>query len=169
MRGNDPLHLDPSNLVAMRYDLHMAQFDHGTFAIVPKCGELRVHFLKNVCDAGSYYHNVLFANDHVSRQLLFARFAMQIIKIGSAQRVEHSGHGEGDGGSGSGGGDGVGGSGSKLAETRGQAKRKQAGKMKEESGNAKKIKVANKIKDKDDNEDKMEIEGKLDADAERGL
>jgi hypothetical protein len=97
MRGNNPLHLDPTNLVAMRYDLHMAQFNHGTFAIVPKCGELQVHFLKNVCDAGNYYHNALFANDHVSRQLLFA---MQIIKIGSAQRVERSGHGEGHGGGG---------------------------------------------------------------------
>jgi hypothetical protein len=184
MRGNDPMHLDPSNLVAMRYDLRMAQFDHGTFAIVPKCGELRVHFLKNVRNAGNYYHNTLFANHHVSRELLFARFAMQIIKFnkaGDAQRGERRGHGDsggnggGDGG-GSGGGsrdDGVGGSESKHVETRAQTKRKEAGKMEEGSEKAegsvekkKRRKVAKKTKDKDDNEDEMEIESEH---AERGL
>jgi hypothetical protein len=166
MRGNEPMHLDPSNLMAMRYDLHLAQFDHGTFAIVPKCGELRVHFLQNVDNAGNYYHNTLFTNDHVSCQLLFARFAMQIIKFnksGGARGGEHSGHrdsgsneidggggvgrgnggggdsggrGSGGGGGGTSGGDGVDGSGSKHLETRAQRKRRETGKMKDHSGKA---------------------------------
>ena len=175
MRGNEPMHLDPSNLMAMRYDLHLAQFDHGTFAIVPKCGELRVHFLQNVDNAGNYYHNTLFTNDHVSRQLLFARFAMQIIKFnksGDARGGECSGHGDSneiDGGGGVGRGNGGGGA---------QRKRREADEMKEDSGKAegsgmarekKRRKVAKKTKDKDDNEDEMEIEAQLDADAERGL
>ena len=200
MRGNEPMHLDPSNLMAMRYDLHLAQFDHGTFAIVPKCGELRVHFLQNVASAGNYYHNTRFTNDQVSHQLLFARFAMQIIKFnksGGARGSERSRHGDsgsneidgvdgvgsrGNGGGGDGGGGGTSGdggvdasgSGSKHLETRGQRKRREAGKMKEDSGKAegsdmkkKRRKVAKKTKDKDD--DGMEIEDKLDADAERGL
>ena len=212
MRGNEPMYLDPSNLMAMRYDLHLAQFDHGTFAIIPKCGELRVHFLQNVDNAGNYYHNTLFTNDHVSRQLLFARFAMQIIKFnksGGARGGERSGHGDsgsneidggggigrgngsgggsGDGGDGGGrgsggggggtsGGDGVDGSGSKHLETRAQRKRREAGKMKEDSGKVegsgvekKWRKVAKKTKDKDDNEDKMETVDKLYTEAERGL
>ncbi|KAF8224547.1 hypothetical protein L208DRAFT_1078328, partial [Tricholoma matsutake] len=111
------MHLDPSNLMAMRYDLYSAQFDHGTFAIVPKCGELWVHFLQNVDNAANYYHNTLFTNDHVSHQLLFARFAMQIIKFnksGGARGGERSGHGDSgsneiDGGGGVGRGNGGGG------------------------------------------------------------
>lgn len=193
MRGNEPMHLDPSNLMAMRYDLHLAQFNHGTFAVVPKCGELRVHFLQNVDNAGNYYHNTPFTNDQVSHQLLFARFAMQIIKFnksGSIRGGERSSHRDsgsndseidggdgigsrGNGGGGeSGGGDGVDGSGSKHLETHAQRKRREAGKM-EDSGKRgvekKRRKVAKKTKDKDDNEDEMEIEDKLDTDAERGL
>jgi hypothetical protein len=66
MNGNDPLHLDPTNLIAMRADLHLELFGRGAFVIVPKCGELRVHFIKNVPEAGNYYHNTLFVHNHVS-------------------------------------------------------------------------------------------------------
>ena len=160
MRGNEPMHLDPSNLMAMRYDLHLAQFNHGTFAVVPKCGELRVHFLQNVDNAGNYYHNTPFTNDQVSHQLLFARFAMQIIKFnksGSIRGGERSSHrdsgsndseidggdgigsrgngggGDSGGGGDTSGGDGVDGSGSKHLETHAQRKRREAGKI-EDSG-----------------------------------
>ncbi|KAF5384127.1 hypothetical protein D9615_003228 [Tricholomella constricta] len=128
---NDPLHLDPTNLLAMRSDLHHEQFNHGTFAIVPKCGELRVHFLKNVCNAANYYHNTVFEHRHVSRQLLFARFALQVITLHVLQCCAY-GHGgdASDGGGGGGGGsqdvgDG-GGGGSEHVETRGMKRARLA-------------------------------------------
>jgi hypothetical protein len=60
MAGNNPLYLDSTNLVALRSYLYQEQFDKGTFAIVPKCGELRIHFIKNVSSVGNHYHDILF-------------------------------------------------------------------------------------------------------------
>jgi hypothetical protein len=177
MGANDPLHLDPTNLMAMRGDLHREQFDQSGFAIVPKCGELRVHFLKNVRDSGNYYHNTLFDNNHVSRELLFARFALQVFRLNHLSnfragdtrsggcRGDHGG--EGDGGGGIGGDSGRGDNGS--TRTRGQ-KRSRTGKMKEESElvDGRGVKKARR-KEKNDDDNEMEIENELDTDAEQGL
>ncbi|KAF5384113.1 hypothetical protein D9615_003225 [Tricholomella constricta] len=178
MTNNKILHLDPTNLLAMRADLHHKQFEHGTFAIVPKCRELRVHFLENVCNAANYYHNTVFEHRYVSRQLLFARFAMQIINLHASQfpardiQRGSSAHGHGgdvgDGGGGSGDVGDAGGSGSGHVETCGRKRARLAGKMKEGTMEAsgskktrkKKVKISSAAK-------RMETESELATDTER--
>jgi hypothetical protein len=153
MRGNEPLHLDPSNLMAMRADLYSKHFEPGTFAIVPKCGELRIHFLKRVQNAGNYYHNTLFDNSHVARQLLFARFALQVI---NSSRSNVFGH-DGGGTAGVGGGD---------HEIGRKYSRKR---LRDESDTGNRIKkIKTKGKGREDTVPEKNTEEEMDADSERG-
>ena len=72
----------PRNLFALRYDLHLDQFDRAGFVIVPKLGQLVVHFLRPAQQSAQQYHNVQF--DHkktLSHEALYARFAWALMKI----------------------------------------------------------------------------------------
>jgi hypothetical protein len=187
MIGNQPLDLDPTNLVAMRCDLQQEQFDRFTFVIDPKCGELRVHFVKNVLEVGNYYHNSPFNHNHVSLPLLFARFAFQIIKLIPPIETHMDGDDSGNGGSGEGsggigggnggnggsgggnnGGDGGVDGGGNSIETR-RKKRKEAAEQAERSGVMKKGLQGTDVVKKADEDDEIEIGRELDADAKRGL
>jgi hypothetical protein len=151
MRGNEPLHLDPSNLMAMRADLYSKHFEPGTFAIVPKCGELRIHFLKRVQNAGNYYHNTLFDNSHVARQLLFARFALQVINSSRSNVF-----GNDDGGTVGVGGDEIG-------------RRYSRKRLRDESDTENRIKkIRTKGKGREDTVPEKNTEEEMDADSERG-
>ncbi|KIM49610.1 hypothetical protein M413DRAFT_407799 [Hebeloma cylindrosporum] len=80
---------DRRNLFTLRWDLHEAQFDCGTFVIVPKNGQLVVHFLQNTIENAQRYHNVTFDHkDAVANQLLYARFAWALMEIVKEQRVD---------------------------------------------------------------------------------
>jgi hypothetical protein len=174
MMGNQPLDLDPTNLVAMRCDLQQEQFDRFTFVIVPKCGELRVHFIKNVPEVGNYYHNSPFAHNHVSLPLLFARFAFQIINLIPPIETHMGGDDSGNGGSGEGiggennRGDGGGDGGGNGIETHGKKRKKEA-EPAERSDVMKKGVQGTDVVKKAKKDDEIEIGGELDADAERGL
>ena len=80
--GSQPLHQDPRNLFALRWDLHLGQFDQGRFVIVPKYGQLVVHFLQPGNHSVRRYHNIQFNHkDTLSHELLYARFAWALMKI----------------------------------------------------------------------------------------
>jgi hypothetical protein len=77
-----PLHHAPRNLCCLRYDLYMGGFDQGQFVVVPKCGNLVVHFLRRSEEAGNLYHNAGFNHkNQVAPEALYARFAWALIKI----------------------------------------------------------------------------------------
>jgi hypothetical protein len=80
--GPEPLHNDSRNLFALRCDLRLAQFDQARFVIVPKSGQLVVHFLQLTDQSAQHYHNVQFDHkDSLSHELLYARFAWALMKI----------------------------------------------------------------------------------------
>jgi hypothetical protein len=80
--GSRPLHQDPGNLFALRWDLHLGQFNQGRFVIVPKSGQLVVHFLQLANQSAQRYHNVQFDHKNsLSHELLYARFAWALMKI----------------------------------------------------------------------------------------
>ena len=70
------------NLFALRYDLHLGQFDQQAFVFVPKCGRLVVHFIRHSEESAHYFHNTIFDHENtLSHDLLYARFAWSLIKI----------------------------------------------------------------------------------------
>jgi hypothetical protein len=80
--GQAPLNYDSRNLFALRWDLRLGQFDQGQFVIVPKSGQLVVHFLRHTDQSAQQYHNVRFDHkDTLSHELLYARFAWALMKI----------------------------------------------------------------------------------------
>jgi len=130
--GSRPLHQDPGNLFALRFDLQLGQFDQGRFVIVSKSGQLVVHFLQPANQSAQRYHNVQFDHKNsLSHELLYARFAWALMKIvknaslgakmfnflrasGESTPEQHDIEGTDDGGGGSnegGGGGGGGGNG----------------------------------------------------------
>ena len=71
----------PSNLFALRWDLHMGQFDQAGFVIVPKLGQLVVHFLQPTNQSAQLYHNIQFDHKNsLSHEALYARFAWALMK-----------------------------------------------------------------------------------------
>ena len=77
-----PLHLSPRNLFCLRYDLHLGGFDQAQFVVVPKGGDLVVHFLRRSEEAANLYHNVGFNHgNHLSQEALYARFAWALTNI----------------------------------------------------------------------------------------
>jgi hypothetical protein len=73
---------NPRNLFALRWDLHLGQFDQAGFVIVPKSGQLVVHFLHSTHQSAQQYHNVQFDHKNaLSHELLYARFAWALMKI----------------------------------------------------------------------------------------
>ena len=82
LAGILPLNRDSRNLFTLRYDMQLGQFDQGNFVIVPKSGQLVIHFIQPSVESAQLYHNTIF--DHrmtVSNELLFARFAWELIKM----------------------------------------------------------------------------------------
>ncbi|EKM75463.1 hypothetical protein AGABI1DRAFT_132250 [Agaricus bisporus var. burnettii JB137-S8] len=76
---------NPRNLFTLRLDLLLGQFDEANFVIVPKLGQLVVHFFQPNQSA-KQYHNTPFGHNHaLSHELLYARFAWSLMKI-----VKHS-------------------------------------------------------------------------------
>ena len=106
-----------NNLFTLRWDLRLGLFDQAGFVIVPKLGQLVVHFLQPTNESAQLYHNVKFDHKNtLSHEALYARFAwalMKIIKGTVADMKEFrfltasdtGGGGDNDGGSGDGGGD----------------------------------------------------------------
>lgn len=82
LAGILPLNRDSRNLITLRYDMQLGQFDQGNFVIVPKSGQLVIHFIRPSAESAQLYHNTIF--DHrmaVSNELLYARFAWELIKM----------------------------------------------------------------------------------------
>jgi hypothetical protein len=77
-----PLHLSSKNLFCLQYNFRLGGFDRAQFVIVPKSGQLVVHFLKTSPEAANLYHNVPFDHsNNVSHEALYARFAWALFKI----------------------------------------------------------------------------------------
>jgi hypothetical protein len=76
-----PLNEDKYNLFTLRADLRLA-FDQGAFVFVPKSSQLRIHFLKGVCQSGILFHDTAF-DDHncLARGFMLARFGWAVIKL----------------------------------------------------------------------------------------
>jgi hypothetical protein len=72
-----PHHIDPRNLLTLRWDLRSGLFDKAYFVIAPQFGELRVHFLQHSEEGGQRYHDVPFNADSISLELL--RALMKIV------------------------------------------------------------------------------------------
>ena len=69
------------NLFALRWDLRLGLFDQAAFVIVPKLGQLVVHFLK-LTQSAERYHNVQFDHKNaLSHEALYARFAWALMNI----------------------------------------------------------------------------------------
>jgi hypothetical protein len=80
--SSDVLSDSPRNLFALRWDLRLGQFDQAGFVIVPKLGQLVVHFLQPAYQSAEHYHNVQFNhNNTLSHEVLYARFAWALMKI----------------------------------------------------------------------------------------
>ena len=131
------------NLCTLRYDLSVGLFDQAKFVIVPKNGQLVVHFLTPTNETVQYYHNVAFNHKNtLSHEALYARFAwalMDIVKdivmpdskgfkILKATSADSDGRGDGDEG---GGGDE---GGSSRGGKRGGGRGRGGGKRKRDRG-----------------------------------
>ena len=80
--GDQPTLINSSrNLFALRWDLRLGLFDQAAFVIVPKLGQLVVHFLK-LTQSAERYHNVQFDHKNaLSHAALYARFAWALMNI----------------------------------------------------------------------------------------
>jgi len=71
---------DSRNLFALRRDLHSMLFDQAKWVVVPKGGQMVVHFIDQSFEAAALYHNQTFDTSQLSHEFLFARFAWAIIE-----------------------------------------------------------------------------------------
>ncbi|KAF8813406.1 hypothetical protein BYT27DRAFT_7180892 [Phlegmacium glaucopus] len=71
---------DSRNLFALRSDLHSLLFDQAKWVVVPKGGQMVVHFIDRSYEAAALYHNQTFDTAQLSHEFLFARFAWAIIE-----------------------------------------------------------------------------------------
>ena len=79
---NLPENQHSRNLFALRYDLHLGQWEQQTFVMVPKRGRLVVHFIRLSEESAHHFHNTIFDHENtLSHDLLYARFAWSLIKI----------------------------------------------------------------------------------------
>ena len=79
---NLPTNQHSRNLFALRYDLHLGQWEKQTFVMVPKYGRLAVHFIRRSEESAHHFHNTIFDHGNtLSHDLLYARFAWSLIKI----------------------------------------------------------------------------------------
>lgn len=67
---------DPRNLFALRWDLHPLLFDQAKWVVVPKGGQMVIHFISQSYEAAPLYHNQRFDTAQLSHEFLFARFGM---------------------------------------------------------------------------------------------
>jgi hypothetical protein len=71
---------DIRNAIALRADIHR-MFDEGSFAYVPKNGQMRFHFLSTqYIDPYTKYQNSYFSTEDIPFQFLFSRFAWAVFK-----------------------------------------------------------------------------------------
>jgi hypothetical protein len=83
-----PINEDSRNLFALWIDLHQSQFDQARFVIVPKSGQLVIHFVRHVYETANQYHNVNFDHRNVLlNKLLYARFAWALFEIVKDSRL----------------------------------------------------------------------------------
>lgn len=71
---------DSRNLFALRWDLRSLLFDQAKWVVVPKGGQMVVHFISQSYEAAALYHNQTFDTAQLSHEFLFARFAWAIIE-----------------------------------------------------------------------------------------
>ncbi|KAF8710133.1 hypothetical protein AX14_013428 [Amanita brunnescens Koide BX004] len=71
---------DSRNLFALRRDLHSLLFDQAKWVVVPKGGQMVVHFISQSYEAAALYHNKAFNTAQLSHEFLFSRFAWAIIE-----------------------------------------------------------------------------------------
>jgi hypothetical protein len=76
---NHPEH-DTRNLFALRWDLHALLFDQAKWVVVPKDGQMVIHFISQSFEAAALYHNRRFDTTKLSHEFLFSRFAWAIIE-----------------------------------------------------------------------------------------
>ena len=75
-----PLNEDQYNLFTLRVDLRL-NFDQGAFVFIPKSGQLRIHFLKRVCQSGILYHDTFNDHNRLARGFMLARFGWAVIRL----------------------------------------------------------------------------------------
>jgi len=79
--GQPLLSYSQHNLFTLWWDLHLGQFDQAGFVIIPKLGQLVVHFLRPAQSA-QQYHNIQFDhNNTLSHEALYAHFAWALMKL----------------------------------------------------------------------------------------
>lgn len=92
LSGDPSLINSSNNLFALRWDLHLGLFDQAEFVIVPKLGQLVVHFLHPNSESAQQYHNVQFDHKNtLSHEALYARFAwalMEKVKVSTVADME---------------------------------------------------------------------------------
>lgn len=71
---------DSRNIFALRWDLLSSLFDKEKWVVVPKDGQMVVHFIDQSYETAALYHNKMFDTAHSSHEFLFARFAWAIIE-----------------------------------------------------------------------------------------
>ena len=71
---------DSRNLFALRRDLHSLLFDQAKWVVVPKGGQMVVHFISQSYEAAALFHNQTFKTAQLSHEFLFSRFAWAIIE-----------------------------------------------------------------------------------------
>ncbi|KAK2467350.1 hypothetical protein APHAL10511_000585 [Amanita phalloides] len=71
---------DSRNLFALRWDLYSLLFDQAKWVVVPKGGQMVIHFISQSYEAAALYHNQTFNTAQLSHEFLFSRFAWAIIE-----------------------------------------------------------------------------------------
>jgi HNH endonuclease len=71
---------DCRNLFTLCWDLHSLLFDQAKWVVMPKGGQMVVHFISQSYEAAALYHNQTFDTAQLSHEFLFARFAWVIIE-----------------------------------------------------------------------------------------
>jgi hypothetical protein len=73
----------PTNLLALRVDLRTPQFDRCAFVLVPKSGQVVIHFIR-ISGSNPYaakYHNHVISTTYLAPEFVYARFAWSIIQM----------------------------------------------------------------------------------------
>lgn len=73
---------DTTNGFALRSDLNGPAFDAGRFVVVPKEGQLVLHFVLPTSELAYLFHNrELYPVDTIPREFLYARFAWAVFRL----------------------------------------------------------------------------------------
>ena len=71
---------DSRNLFTLHLDLHSLLFDQEKWVVIPKGGQMVIHFIGQSYEAAALYHNQTFNTTQLSHEFLFSCFAWAIIE-----------------------------------------------------------------------------------------